>query len=258
MGCSHCSEDATAKGEHMSLDLFDRALDCAARLEGEARAMMGYPFILLSGGEPTEHPDIEKIIAKVLGDGLTVMLLTNGMWLADEEKKRSILRKEWAYPRLLIQVTNDERFYPKKPPRCADQRIGAFVSSLSLMMPLGRFKGNMHDEVPMRRAPSCFNLRSFTKALGSIQRAISMLRLRGSAGLSGQCVPSISANGDLVVGETRFCYKVGTVDSSLREITEAVLGMKCHGCGLVNGLSQEQKRAIGESRLFAPGEPTHI
>jgi hypothetical protein len=223
-------------------------------LEAEARETIGYPFILLSGGEPTEHPDIEQIIAKVLSQGLVAMLLTNGMWLADKEKKRSILRDEWEYPRLLIQVTNDKRFYPKKPPRCDDQRIGAFVTSLSLMMPVGRFKGKVHDEVPMRTAPACFNLRSMTRQFGSVQRAISMLRLRGSSGLSGQCIPSISANGDLVAGEGRFCHKVGTVDSSVREVTDAILGMRCSRCGLVNGLSQEQKRAIGESRLFVPGE----
>jgi hypothetical protein len=176
------------------------------------------------------------------------MLLTNGLWLADEQRKTDILSRK-----VFVQVTNDPRFYPKQPPRIEHPGV-AYADALSVMIPLGRFKGQKHAEVRSLKAPACFNLRSATRSTGDVRNAVAILRTRSTSGIGGLCTPSITPDGTVVAGESRFCHKIGTVDSTPEEITQALTSMRCSQCGLLNSLSQEHKRAIGESLLYIPHE----
>src|SRR5262249_2414876 len=104
-GCSHCMEDSTIKGEHMSFATFLQALEFTKRIERLAWGQGCPPMVLLSGGECTEHPDIVKFVEEVVRQKLRPVLITNGMWLANPELKASLLRPEW--PHLRVQVTYD-------------------------------------------------------------------------------------------------------------------------------------------------------
>jgi hypothetical protein len=245
MGCSHCMEDSTPAGEHMDRDTFDRALDCADRLEALAIAA-GYQLLLLGGGECTEHPAIVEYVNVALERGRKVILLSNGMWLSNNRLRNELLRDGVA-----VQVTNDPRFYPRVPPRITHARV-AYVGSLSLLTPMGRHAGKGPvGPIPLRHGPTSFNLRSITRATnGDIRVGIAHLRLRAMQGsmASGHCTPSISADGAVRVGESNACYELGTVDSSPEEMSRALDDMRCNRCGLVDNLSPEQARAIGERR----------
>jgi Radical SAM superfamily len=248
MGCSHCMEDSTIKGQHMPFDTFLRALDFTKRIERLAWETC-LPLVLLSGGECTEHPEIVRIIEEVIRQHMHPVLITNGTWLANPELRDAILRPEWP---LFVQVTNDPRFYPRSVPQHDDARI-TFVPSLTHLITLGRAgrKKNLDAKgLPLKKAPTSFNFRSLTRGLGSADKAIAVLRMKAMQGLSGHCSPSISEDGSVVAGETRFCFKVGTVDSTIEEVTRATIAMQCNACGLVDGLTQEQKRAIGESAIY--------
>lgn len=247
MGCSHCMEGSTPKtGQHMSEETFQKALGLSFKLETLAWAA-GLPrMILLSGGECTEHPQIVSFVEKVYSCSMLPVLITNGAWLGNKELRESILRPEWR--NLMVQVTNDPRFYPRDVPHSDDPRV-IRVPSLSRLIPLGRAAGRskvFEQSVPARVAPSSFNFRSMTRHYGDVRRAILHMRTRAAAGLSGHCTPSITHEGDVVAGEARFCFKIGTVDSSSQELTEATIRMKCNACGLVDGLSSAHKEAIGE------------
>lgn len=107
-GCNHCMENSTPAGEHMTRETFRAALALTDRLEGDAWRQ-GIPRrILISGGEATEHPDVEWFLETVISGGYDVILITNGMWLDDPPLRAKILRSEWK--RLMVQVTNDPRF----------------------------------------------------------------------------------------------------------------------------------------------------
>jgi len=241
-GCSHCMESSTVKGRHMSLEMFDRALDCSDRVEVFARSI-GYRAILLSGGECTDHPDIEILIQKVLDRGLIPMVLSHGLWLSDKEKRESLLRPEW--DTVVFQVTHDPRFYRIKPARVEDPRI-IYIDSLTMMMPLGRFKGKTRVDLPTHRAPASFNFRSMTRFFGDVRQSIMHLRVRALQGQSGHCSPSISSTGAFVAGETNSCFKIGTVDSTPEELTRGVFQMgSCDRCGLEKGLGSAHREAIG-------------
>lgn len=244
MGCSHCMEDSTLKGEHMTWETFQAALDFAKRIEGPVWAMGVPPLILLSGGECTEHPEIERYVAEVIYRRYIPVLVTNGMWLGDAKLCEALLNPGWKT--LFIQVTNDPRYYPSKPPRVDDPRI-TYVDSLTVLLPLGRLARKRGEpELPIRKAPSSFNLRSMARHFGDFARAVQQMRLRAMMNLGGHCSPSISDNGDVMAGETRNCFKLGTVWSSNLELSRAICDMKCNRCGLVDVLTPIQKQAIGE------------
>ncbi|MDP3219129.1 MAG: hypothetical protein Q8S73_33840 [Deltaproteobacteria bacterium] len=240
MGCSHCMEDSTVRGAHMPLDLFERALDCTARIEGLAWRRGIPPLVLLSGGECTEHPSIAQLVARVLARGWIPLLITNGAWLADPTLRASLLRPEWA--RLFVQVTHDPRFYPSAPPPRVDDRRVTYIDALTALIPLGRLarKKGPHP-LPTKAAPSSFNFRLFVRGHGSIERAVYELRKRVI-----HCSPSISDDGTVVAGETRQCFAIGTVDSPTAALSKAAIEMRCNACGLVDNLSPAHRAAIGE------------
>jgi hypothetical protein len=255
MGCSHCMEESTVAGQHMTRETFLAALELTERLEGLAWSHGVPRMLLISGGEATEHPDIEWFLETALAAGYRRVLITNGMWLDDPELRAKILRPDWTD--LMVQVTNDPRFYPRAPKSVPtdDSRV-VFVPSLTLLVPLGRMKlTRLPPSPPVRKAPTSFNLRSLTRSLRDVREALFMLRARAAMGMSGNCSPSISSDGAIVAGETSNCFLIGDVHSTAEEITRALVGMQCNKCGLVDGLTQEQKLAIGEARVLTPGAP---
>lgn len=241
MACVHCLEDSRpGTGQHMEWSTFLKALDCTNRVEGLARTLTGYNLLLFSGGECTENPRILDMIDEAGKRGFQVTLITNGMWLNDPALAAPILSRP-----VFVQVTNDPRFYPKAPPRVNRPNV-VYVDALTVFHRLGRGV-KVTTDVPERKAPSSFNLRSLVRAFGDIRRALVTHRARALTSTSGgHCTPTISWNGDFVVGESRFCAKVGTVDSTPEELTEGVLKMgACDRCGLESKLSAEHKAAIG-------------
>lgn len=236
----------------MTRETFLAALELTERLEGSAWRRGVPKLLLLSGGEATEHPDVEWFLETARAAGYKRILITNGMWLDDPELRAKILRPDWTD--LMVQVTNDPRFYPKAPKAVPtdDPRV-MFVPSLTVLVTLGRLKrSRLPASPPVRKGPTSFNLRSLTRSLGDVREALFMLRARAAMGMSGHCSPSISSDGTIVAGETSNCFPIGDVRSSAEEITRALVAMQCNKCGLVDNLSQEEKLAIGEARVLTP------
>lgn len=239
-------EDSTIRGHHMSEETFRETLEMTKRVEHLAWSRGIPPIVLLSGGECTENPDFVRLLEIVHNQKLFPILITNGMWMHDKYMREVILRPEWS--RMIIQVTNDPRFYPKQPPQIDDPRI-SFVPAITHLLTLGRAARKKNPGalgLQEKSAPSSFNFRSATRHLKSIEEAIFLLRSRALLGQSGHCIPSVSDNGDVVAGESRFCGKIGTIASSNEELTQATIDLRCNNCGLVDNLSEEARRAIGE------------
>ena len=252
-GCNHCMEDSTRAGSHMSEEIFHKALAMTRRVESEAMAAGCPASILLSGGECTEHPDIVKFVETVVREGFWPVLITNGMWLAAPELRDALLRPEWVH--LIVQVTNDDRFYPQRLPAVVDDPRITYTKRLpGGLLPLGRAVRGAAADAERKKAPSSFNLRSLTRSYGSITKAVALMRMRAMLGMSGWCTPSVSDRGDVMAGESRNCFRIGTVDSSNEELTRGLVEMQCNRCGLVGNLTPQQKRAIGESALFGSYE----
>jgi MoaA/NifB/PqqE/SkfB family radical SAM enzyme len=57
MGCTHCLSDCKPDGQHITLEQFKQNLEFALRTIGR-----NPQILILSGGEPFEHPQIREIL----------------------------------------------------------------------------------------------------------------------------------------------------------------------------------------------------
>jgi hypothetical protein len=80
--------------------------------------------------------------------------------------------------------------------------------------------------------------------LRDFSEAILSLRMSGK-----MCTPSIDVHGNVLAGESRFCHKIGTVESSEEELLENLLTMECNKCGLEDNLQPMLKNVIHGSVL---------
>lgn len=230
MGCSHCMIEASAPdGEHMTAEMFDKALRICGLLYSHV--------ILLSGGEPFEHPDIFEMIDKAQKQKFMPIVTSNGLFVLEQEKKLRALASG-----AMIQVTNDPKYYPRNLELIRGaftQKHWHFQNHVSHIFPCRRTKEASIES--NRTAPPCFNLRSITRANDIITAIITL-------GTMGRfCQPSIDVDGSIRAGETDTCYKIGTVDSTEGELDEALRTMRCDRCGLLNQLDATHLKAIGEN-----------
>lgn len=224
MCCSHCMEDAGPEGQHMTAEIFEKVIDFITR--------NNFVFLMISGGEPTEHPEFADFVKMARSAKLETIVLSNGMFL------NNVHRDEYLSLGVKYQIINDPKYYPTKIDPVSHPNISVFDTKI--MAPISPF-GRALNMKAGRINPLCFNLRSATRQLRDFRDAVHFLRLNGK-----MCIPSITVEGDIVAGESRFCSKIGTVESSNIELTNRVVDLKCSKCGLVNNLDHRHRTAIGE------------
>jgi len=105
--CKHCLQDSNPEPQHMSDGLFVNALMFSR--------MSGSRTVILSGGEPTEHPSwayYTDVACNCTHDcKQIVILVSNGKWLGTPNEKE-MLRLLSNYDNLYLQVTSVPDFYP--------------------------------------------------------------------------------------------------------------------------------------------------
>lgn len=241
MGCSHCMTEASPDGEHMSLGTFQFAV-------AFAMTQIEAVHLLISGGEPTDHPKIIELLKEVArfkaGDRLPcITLLTNGLFLHGDPKRRDQILKLVD----CVQVTNDDRFYPRKVQTYCHPKV-LFERRIRKVYPAGRALSNKLPADPMH--PSCFNVRSATRTFGSMRLGVQSLW-----GLGKFCAPSINPDGAIVAGELSSCRSIGRVDTPIEILTMNLLTMRCNRCGGYENLDDRLRKAVGEDVSIAPGSP---
>jgi organic radical activating enzyme len=225
MGCTHCMINASPSGMHMSMETYGLVVDFIKD--------NNFMVIMLSGGEPTEHPDLLQMIDIAKQKGLYVLLLSNGMFLESDKYTTEILSKN-----ILIQVTNDERFYPHRIKKIEHPNI-SYEDHIRMVSPFGRSLENKLE--CSRQSPMCFNLRSATRKFHNFGEAVRYLRT-----IPKMCIPSINPDGSLSAGEANSCSKFGFVTDSMERLTSNLCTMRCNKCGLVDKLDPLYKSAINE------------
>lgn len=222
MGCSHCLVDARPDGDHMTRSVFQKALDFAGNTDG---------IVLLSGGEPTEHPDILDFIrlAKAAVPASNVAMLSNGAFLRDG---RELLKEG-----IQIQVTNDNRYYPERVPYIDHPNL-CYTFEIPTLIKLGRGRENSGQ-----RGPGCFNFRRAMLITRNLPRATALMR--GSARF---CSPSIDVDGTLRAGETPECFPFGSIWTPHYRLVQELRRHNCDRCGLHDNLTPDRRGALSLSR----------
>ena len=232
MGCVHCMQDAEPQGEHMTIETFSKVKMFIEKIYKHIK------IIMLSGGEPTENPFLPDFIS-LLNNDWKVILLSNGLFLEQDSYLKNFILKSG----VTLQIYNDERYYPQRVNIPSELLPGiVFGDRINKLTPLGRAKKN--KMLVDRMSPLCFNLRSAARTLQDFSEAVLALRLRGK-----MCTPSIEVHGKVMAGESRFCFKIGTVESTEDDLLANLLSMECNLCGLEDNLSGVFKDLIHNKKF---------
>ena len=129
LSCTYCNEyDDVSKP--VPLDVMYARLDKLAAL--------GTTAIIISGGEPLLHPDIEKIIARIRRHKMLACMITNG-YLLTEERIKKLNRAGLEYMQISIDNVNPDEV-SKKSLRLLDKK-------LQWLSKLAEFKVNINSVI---------------------------------------------------------------------------------------------------------------
>lgn len=239
-GCIHCISDCTPKGKHMNYNTFLDAMNFQMKYGGFS--------LLISGGEPTEHPEFTEWIKMACdmmkaeyGRAASITVTTNGLWLCDNTPFVKMMARK--YPECVFQVVVDDRYYPTH----IDETNKAFTYSnviicrgVERIYPQGRaLTNNLPYDV---KASKCFNVRALTKQLKgrSLLEILAYMNMRGYF-----CTPHIDINGNLLLGESSLCPPASSIYKSEAEILKDIESFQCHTCDFINeNLPEEAKQFV--------------
>jgi hypothetical protein len=229
MGCTHCLSDCNSDGKHMSFETFQKAIRFNFDRAGDSP-------ILISGGEPTEHPEFKKFIgyllmykkleeARILKKLAPITVTTNGLWLTENMDFVKYLENSSFYSDIIFQVVIDDRYYPIH----VDEKI--LLSSELILIghdvpaiyPQGRaLQNNIPTE---RKSSSCFNVRAIAKQIESptLEKIVTRQNIRGH-----MCTPHIDIDGNIKLGESRLCPVCSNIYKLDKEIIEDIINFQCH------------------------------
>jgi organic radical activating enzyme len=236
MGCTHCLSDCKPDGQHMSFETFQKAVSFNFSRAGNSP-------ILISGGEPTEHPEFKKFLSYVLGYKKfqekvnskkypPIIVTTNGLWLSKHMDFVKLLEEtNIVSDDIMFQVVVDDRYYPihvNEDILMSSELILIGHNVLSIY-PQGRA---LQNNIPWnRKSSNCFNVRAIAKQIENptLERIITMQNLRGH-----MCTPHIDIGGNIKLGESRLCTICSSIYKTDKEIINDIINFKCHQCDFIN------------------------
>lgn len=244
MGCKHCMNDAQPNGQHMTMETFEQVINF--------QRFFGGPFMIITGGEPTEHPKFMGMLWHLtsvqahspIEMPLLVTVTTNGVWMQTHYD----YVKTTVGHNITWQVTTIPGLYPVQ----IDTSLDVFklpnvivCREIESMYPMGRAKAN---NLPWQaKASKCFNVRAIARQLSDQHRlgncAIRTL-LMTMAAHGRMCTPHIAPNGAIKLGESDLCPVCSWIDKPEHEILEDILNFKCHQCDFINDKLPPQYRLL--------------
>ena len=233
-GCPHCMQDSNPLGEHMDFSTFKQVIKFGA--------FLGCTAFIISGGEPTEHPQflefcqhLDQFIVKNKLQA-AIAITSNGTWFpakTDIVKQLSKLRSFSS-----MQVYTNPKWY-----KCADfiqnhkDEINAIpgvvvdTTDIRSMQDLGRAKtcAEAQTEVATNKYHmSCLNSHLLFRQINTIQK------LKGLVRPGIMCKPMVDFKGDVHMSESWLCPSFGNVNTDyMMEIFNNLRNSQpCYGCSL--------------------------
>jgi len=211
MLCPHCMDDAQEKGQMMTLDTFKNAVRFGKYI--------GDNHFALSGGEPTENEHILKMCEWLTCvTNSTFTIVSNGMWLKDEEKRLCVEKITRMLSYIGMQVYTNKKWYKEydyvvshKHEYEKYDNVIVDIDAPIFMQDLGRARTNPEAQREVEENPhfmSCLNT-----VLVAIQTAnprefgFRMMLHRQF------CKPSVDCLGNVHMSESRLCPSVGNVNT---------------------------------------------
>lgn len=224
MECTHCCLNSQKDGKHMTKEVFLKALDFYDRFL--------YKIMIVSGGEPTEHPNFEEYMDIILKRGYNLIILSNGIWTLDERKDRYLSKYQF-------QIINDQRYYSKHIPVINHPNILVFGK---VENPISKCTRSIKNNIYTKHAPKCFNLRSISK----IQTSFAKVLYGYTLYLNKFCSPLIKWDGSIILGESDLCKPFGTIYDSDQTLLSNMKNFKCNNCGCFDNIDYKLRLYLGE------------
>ena len=249
MGCSHCISDCKPDGQHMSVDTFKDVLNFLKKYN--------IPTWSFSGGEMFEHPEIFQIldILETTWDKkYPISFITNGRELVRNKKlynRVANFKRKAGKNRVLIQVTDDLRFYPDLLTSKEQYWLNKIVDFIEpvpshpdnkdkCLYPQGRALINHPDSDWNMIGPKCCNVRLIAnQGINSIHTLIMILFKAQKF-----CTPTIAPDGSIKLGESALCPSVASIYDDEQTILNKIKNSNCRACELAwNSLAGKQPSA---------------
>jgi hypothetical protein len=218
--------NATEDGKHMSKDIFLKALTFYE--------MFQFPYIIISGGEPTDHPLFEELANEVLKRNIECMILSNGLWTLDERRDKYLDKYKF-------QIINDERYYPIRVPEIIHPNILIYGQ---VENPIYKCTRSIANKIYDDNEPKCFNIRSIAKN-PNIKNFYEVINIY-TFYLAKICIPIIKIDGSMILGECDLCKPFGHIDDSLTDLFNNLKNFKCNNCGCFENLDLLYRKQLDE------------
>lgn len=250
MGCLHCMSNCVSdETTHMTEDTFNQTLEFINKYRNSLHA------VVVSGGEPTEHPNFSEYMIKLVNkfsvygiNAPQIAICTNGLWIDQNFNEwkdlYNELRSIYKVP-ILWQITNIPGLYPNKLNDYTIKKLSKMKSvfventtSNNVLYPQGRtLENNLEWKT---KGPKCFNLRSISKNCTKFSELLTALTLLGKT-----CTPSIEYDGSLKLGESYLCPKCSTIWDSDSGIIKNIKEFKCIACKeAISNLSEIERKIL--------------
>ena len=242
MGCTHCMSDCNKNGEEMLLDTLNDV--CNFIIDRKINTVK--PLILgISGGEIFEHSKIIECLDIIFSrfgakNNIAFILASNGRVLSETPEYLEYIKNiksKYGKQKLLIQITDDERFYPSKltqKQRYNLEKIGALIEGVPgskedrkrCLYPQGRALLNFDESYWHTYAPKCVNCKLLAyQGINTFKDLVQTL-----SNSMKNCTPTISPLGEIKLGESRLCPAVATIYDSDDEIFNKIRSSHCNKC----------------------------
>lgn len=246
MRCKHCMNSSEPGGHDMTIDTLDDVLKFLSNHN------LGR-FIIITGGEPTEHRHFDAIMNHILEYQkstryfMSITITTNGEAIQnDPERFKDYVSSFKSFGCILLfQVSADVRYYPRRIN--VHKRIfreDGFVlcdDCVQQIYPQGRAYENNLEWKSV--GSKCFNVRALSKqlpdpSLASIEAYLAVK--------SKFCTPHIAINGDIKLGESDLCPKCASIYDIESDIIHKIQNFKCNGCDIINSKLPDNLRKFVE------------
>ena len=231
--CPHCMQCSKPGEPQMSNDLLPYVVNFYRFINA--------PILVISGGEPTEHPDFVKICEYfAFAGGVRFSVCSNGTWVFDEIKRKAFEHVTRLPNYVGAQIYTDKRFYRSYEQVKAHREYFESLNSVVFedtnmqmsMMDLGRARDceqaqKIIDE--QNYAMNCVNSTLIAHQSKTIEAFRKNLRLALNRMF---CKPLVDVNGNVHMGESWLCPSVGNVrENYMLEIFKNMQAFKpCMRC----------------------------
>lgn len=222
--CSHCLQDSSVIGQHMSDETFEELLKFVKKVD---------PMILaISGGEPTAHPKFYEICKRLDDLGIVFTICSNGTWIFDkelEEKVNEVLKMKMM---VAMQVYSHPDFYKDYQQISSynfPESVVVTTDKIRAMQDLGRAKHSTSAQEYIKNEPhymSCLNTALVAKQVDSFHSLLSTLEMSAK-----YCKPLVDWKGEIHMSESWLCQSIGHISESPEVVFERMKKFKpCGGC----------------------------